>query len=915
MLRRLLAMLGVLGLASASSADLPAFNGVGDLAGGADESVAFAVSGDGQVVVGESEGGSGTEAFRWTDSGGISGLGFVSLADPESSARAISSNGAVIVGSSNDASGVWRAFRWTAGVFTLLGNQSCSNCEPFTEGLGISGDGLVAVGSSAARGGGGSPLHVDPVRWAGGGTALSDLGNFAASEEIGAAFGASQNGALIVGNHTSSGGKDAFYWNGSGLVALPRLHAGTPIAASATAVSRDGTTIVGFSTKRTITLPGGTVVAADLQAVRWTGASFGTATQLGSLPGATFVDSEALAVSQNGGVIVGRAVDVNGADRAFLWDASHGMRNLATVLETEYGLDLTGWVLVEATGVSDVVSGSFTVVGRGVDPQGNPQGWVAYLTPPPCSNGQDDDSDTLTDYPADPGCRSASDHSEQFDCQDGIDNDGDGDLDHPADTGCHSASDATEEPDCSDGLDNDGDTHTDYPADPGCFTADSPLENPACSDGIDNDGDTNTDYPSDAQCVRASDLSEVVDCADALDNDGDGDIDFSADAECESAADQSENEQCSDGLDNDGNGQTDYPIQYPGCVALDDPIEAAQCSDGADNDGDGLFDYPSDPGCFAPGYASESPFWATQAGLVAVDRKSRTVFFVNIGTGAQTLISQAAQLSDPQGAAMRGAELIVADPNGLFALAPSGAQRRASPALVPKESLQLAFDAIGDPYVLESTQISKVAWSASGIGTKTSWLTLPVFPALGAWEGDTLALEASGHLLTTAVGFSGNGVFRIHSVTKAVTILDPGIKSRRWLDLAVESDGTILVAGLQNSTGNGVYRINPSSGAQTALNNTYPWQRPTGITVTPGGEIYVADAGVCAPDGTCSDGQIVSVDGTTGAVAPVSSGGFIAGELDLVPMPEPDFDSALAAGLLGLLWLAHRRRARSGMSA
>ena len=916
MLRRLLAMLGSLCLASASSADPPSFTGVGDLAGGASDSVALAISADGQVVVGESESSSGTQAFRWTRSGGISGLGFLSLADPASSARAISSNGSVIVGSSNDASGVWRAFRWSGGVFTLLNAQSCSSCDPITEGLGLSSDGQVAVGSSAARGGGSSPLHLDPVRWAGGGTTLSDLGNLSGgNEEIGAAFGASQNGAVIVGNHTSSAGKDAWYWTGSGLIALPHLFGGTPIAASANAVSRDGTTIVGFSTKRTITLPGGTVVAADSQAVKWTGANYTTATQLGSLSGATFVDSEALAVSQNGGVIVGRAVDANGADRAFVWDAAHGMRDLATVLQSDYGVDVTDWVLTEATGISDVVSNTYTVVGRGVDPQGNPQGWVAYLTPPACSDGVDNDGDGQTDYPADPGCRSASDHSEQFDCQDGIDDDGDGLVDYPADPGCRAATDPTEKFDCSDGLDNDGDGLTDYPADPGCFTADWPLENPECSDGIDNDGDGNVDYPADAQCVRPSDRSELPDCSDGIDNDGDGNVDYPADAQCESAADLSENPQCSDGVDNDGDGRIDYPSEYPGCISLDDPTEKAQCSDGVDNDGDGLTDWPNDPGCQTALDASESPFVPTQAGLVAVDRHSRAVFFVNVNTGAQALISQAAQLTDPQGVAMRGSELVVADPAGLFALAPSGAQRRASPALVPKESLQLAFDAIGDPYVLESTQISKVAWSTTGIGAKTSWLTLPVPPSLLSWDGDALALEATGNLLTSATGFSGNGVFRINAATKAVTILDPGIKSRRWLDLAVEADGTILVAGLQNSIGNGVYRIDPSSGAATALNNTYPWQRPTGITVTPGGAIYVADAGVCASDGSCSGGKIVSVDPSSGAITPLASGGFIAGELDLVPMPEPGRSSALAAGLLSVLCLARRRRAQHRVRA
>jgi probable HAF family extracellular repeat protein len=907
-MRRLGALLASLLAASASSADLPSFSGVGDLAGGATESVALAISSDGQVVVGESDSTSGSQAFRWTQSGGISGLGFVSMVDPASSARAVSSNGAVIVGSSNDANGVWRAYRWSGGVFTLLNNQSCSSCEPFTEGLGVSGDGLVAVGPSAARGSGSSPLHVDPVRWAGGGVTLSDLGNLTASEDLGQANGASQSGSIIVGNHTSTAGKDAWYWSGSGLNALPHIYNGTPIAASANAISRDGTTIVGFSTKRTITLPGGTVVAADSQAVRWTGANFATATQLGSLPGATFVDSEAQAVSPNGSVIVGRAVDANGSDRAFVWDSTHGMRDLATVLTNDYGLDLGGWVLVEALGVSDVVGGSYTVVGRGVDPQGNSQGWVAYLTPPPCSNGIDDDGDGQTDYPADTGCRSASDRSEQFDCADGLDDDGDGQIDFPADTGCRSATDATERPDCSDAIDDDGDGLTDYPADPGCFTADWPIENPECSNGIDDDGDGNTDHPTDVQCVRPSDLSELPDCSDGIDNDGDGAVDYPADAQCESVADLSENPQCSDGVDNDGNGRIDYPAEYPGCTGLDDAIEAPQCSDGLDNDGDGHIDFPSDAGCFSANGPSESPFFAGQPGLVALDRKSRSVFFVNVATGAQTLISQAAQLSTPQGVALRGTELVVADPAGLFAISPWGTQRQASPALVPKESLQLAFDAAGDPYVLESTQISKVAWSTTGIGVKSAWLTLPALPALVAWEGDALALDASGNLLTTATGFSGNGVFRINAATKAVTILDPGLKSRRWLDLAVEADGTILVAGLQNSTGNGVYRIDPSTGAATALNNTYPWQRPTGIAVGPVGQIWVADAGVCASDGTCSGGKIVTVDRVTGAVAPLASGGFIAGELDLVPMPEPSRVAALTAGALCLLALARWRR-------
>jgi len=49
-------------------------------------------------------------------------------------------------------------------------------------------------------------------------------------------------------------------------------------------------------------------------------------------------------------------------------------------------------------------------------------------------------------------------------------------------------------PACSDGIDDDGDGFVDFPADPGCQSATSMTESPACQDGIDNDGDGGIDY-------------------------------------------------------------------------------------------------------------------------------------------------------------------------------------------------------------------------------------------------------------------------------------------------------------------------------------------------------------------------------------------------------------------------------------
>jgi len=47
---------------------------------------------------------------------------------------------------------------------------------------------------------------------------------------------------------------------------------------------------------------------------------------------------------------------------------------------------------------------------------------------------------------------------------------------------------------CDDGYSNDSDALTDYPADTGCFEILSDIEDPACQDGEDNDGDGLIDF-------------------------------------------------------------------------------------------------------------------------------------------------------------------------------------------------------------------------------------------------------------------------------------------------------------------------------------------------------------------------------------------------------------------------------------
>lgn len=164
-------------------------------------------------------------------------------------------------------------------------------------------------------------------------------------------------------------------------------------------------------------------------------------------------------------------------------------------------------------------------------------------------------------------------------CNDGVDNDGDGFIDFPADPGCASAS-GIESPACDDKVDNDGDGKVDFPADFGCTAASDPAEfaQPnGCRDGLDNDGDGLIDFPSDPDCGSSTDPSESPDCSDEVENDNDGLVDFPADTGCASAADRNEKagtttRQCGDGLDNDGDGHIDF-LDDPGCISFYDDNE------------------------------------------------------------------------------------------------------------------------------------------------------------------------------------------------------------------------------------------------------------------------------------------------------------------------------------------------------
>jgi probable HAF family extracellular repeat protein len=854
---------------AAAGQNAPAFHGMGDLSGGSVGSVATAVSTDATTVVGHAEGSSGTQAVRWTEAGGLQGLGQPAAEAPFSRANGVSANGAVIVGTAATSNG-GRAFRWTSGGgYTFLGIFTCFLCDGAATGDGVSGNGQVVVGSGLEYPFLGSP-HVNAARWPNGGTGINNLGDLPGGGDAGVAQDATTTGSVIVGETDASAGPTGFWWNGSmhGLPGLP----GAVYRTGALGISDDGTTIVGEANSSTT----GTNFP---EPVRWTGTNYATIQKLGALPGQTSARGQAIDVSPDGSLIVGTTRDLQGNDVAFLWDAANGMRSLALVLEEEYGLDLGGWQLESANGISGVdAAGEFTVVGSGTNPSGDSEGFIAILSPTACNDGLHNDGDGLADYPDDPECTSPGDRSEGPDCSDGIDNDGDGQTDFPADAQCTAGSDLSELTDCSNGIDDDGDGLVDHPADPGCRIPGSQSEKPACNDAIDNDGDLAVDT-ADSGCVDPSDTSERIDCSDGADNDGDGLFDFPADPDCTSVNDPSEDPACFDLVDNDGDGRKDYPEAYPRCRSLSDVSEAPECSDGVDQDGDLATDHPADLDCPGPFFDVEAPAQIALGDLLVADRGQATLFALHPTTGAEQVLSQGAQLAAPEGLVVRAdGRVVVSSASGLFEVSPvTGRQtRRSSGGFVSGGGLPVTVDSAGNLIVLDSAGIHRVTWNPTGTGTTTTLLTAPVGGNPGQLQiftGFTLALLDDDTAFTTGFGLLGDGVFRAELAPPSVTKVTPGFLGHSWRDLARESAGTLIAVGFHATLGEGVYRIDTTSGSVTALSSGSPWIQPESVAVAANGDLYVADSGTCNPNG-CSGGSVARVHPGTGARTLVRSGIF-----------------------------------------
>ena len=317
----------------------PSFQGIGIL-GGCESSQALAISADGRVVVGNATHSANMMywqyGFAWTAATGLIGLPEFTSGTGHTWPQAASADGTVIVGRSGD-----RACQWQRASGATWNVLEISGCYSGTDAYGVSADGKVIVGQAVPP--------IQAFRWTET-EGVQMLGTLGGAGYSSVAWAVSADGSVVVGRSGSSLGDQAFRWKaGEGMTGFGDI-GGEPFGSYARAVSSDGSEIVG----------------GGRQPFLWTAS--GGIESMGNLP------TDPKAISADGLFVVGKQLDY-----AFLWDETQGFRNLKDVLQDDCQLDLTGWTLTSANGIS---ADGLTIVGVGTNPAGQTEAWVATLPEP-----------------------------------------------------------------------------------------------------------------------------------------------------------------------------------------------------------------------------------------------------------------------------------------------------------------------------------------------------------------------------------------------------------------------------------------------------------------------------------------------------------------------------------------------------
>jgi uncharacterized membrane protein len=352
----------VLSLVSLLGAEARAqsFQGIGDLAGGAFDSGAYGISADGTTVVGRSRTAAGYEAARWR-AGSLISLGDLAGGSVDAYAIAASFDGSIIVGTGTSAT-VHRPLRWDGLALAQLPQVAGFSGGGVAAGISANGRTIIGYDTDGDTTGYG---NVTAYRIDDG--VITGLPFQNGSQVDSAPQGSpSADGRVLTGRIHNGSLYQACSWTDTTLTQLPTLAGGTNYS-QGYSVSADGLVIVGVSGSGAANGGG-----FSGEACRWVG---GQPAGLGDLPGGSYAGI-ALQCNHDGSLIVGYS-NTGSGDRAFIWDATNGMRDLKSVLTADYGLNLGTWELLSANAITP--DGS-VIVGSGTNPSGDSEGWIARLS-------------------------------------------------------------------------------------------------------------------------------------------------------------------------------------------------------------------------------------------------------------------------------------------------------------------------------------------------------------------------------------------------------------------------------------------------------------------------------------------------------------------------------------------------------
>jgi uncharacterized membrane protein len=338
------------------------FRPLPDLPGGATESLAWGVSRDGSTIVGTSADALGQAAVRWT-AHGVHALDVDASGTRPYAAFAVSGDGRAVTGITGPG---MRGYIWTAspdasGHRTRVLPSLPAAAFPMTRAHDVDDAGRFVVGYSHTSDSTPAAPRIQAVYWDAQSSppVVRPLGTTSAVLPISNAIAVSGDGLTITGDARGPGSIVPFVISrgAPAISTQPLTFLSTTDALGA--ISRDGRVVVGGVGGRAFRYDA-SLRLLDAPVTGWS--------------------AFAQALSDDGSTIVGWAQGPNiGDSLAVVWDGDGHARRLDHWLSAEHQVDLTGWSLVAATGVS---GDGRTIVGYGINPDGRTQAFAAVIPEP-----------------------------------------------------------------------------------------------------------------------------------------------------------------------------------------------------------------------------------------------------------------------------------------------------------------------------------------------------------------------------------------------------------------------------------------------------------------------------------------------------------------------------------------------------